>query len=117
VRPASEALVHVAGEWYVFTPMSVGGKPSADFGPPRESLQKLEQITAKADVIAQLEKSWAHGKAQLSSVDASQLTGQYKAWNATLADAAFAMSGDLHEHLGQLISYSRSVGVKPPWSK
>ena len=31
--------------------------------------------------------------------------------------AAFVMSGDMHEHLGQLIAYARSVGVKPPWSK
>jgi hypothetical protein len=117
VRSVSEALMHVVGEWYFFTPMSVGGKPPADFGPPRESLQKLETITTKADVIAQLEKSWAHCKAQLTSVDASQLTGQYKPWNVTLADAAFAMSGDLHEHLGQLIAYARATGVKPPWSK
>jgi uncharacterized damage-inducible protein DinB len=27
------------------------------------------------------------------------------------------MDGDLHEHLGQLIAYARSVGVKPPWTK
>jgi hypothetical protein len=34
-----------------------------------------------------------------------------------LDDAAFIMAGDLHEHLGQLIAYSRMLGVKPPWSK
>jgi len=45
------------------------------------------------------------------------LTGKYKPWGASLPRSAFGMSGDLHEHLGQLISYSRSVGVKPPWSK
>ena len=33
------------------------------------------------------------------------------------AKSAFSMAGDLHEHLGQLITYARSVGVKPPWSK
>jgi len=27
------------------------------------------------------------------------------------------MDGDLHEQLGQLIAYARSVGVKPPWTK
>jgi hypothetical protein len=35
----------------------------------------------------------------------------------TVDAAALAMAGDLHEHLGQMIAYSRSVGVKPPWSK
>jgi hypothetical protein len=27
------------------------------------------------------------------------------------------MSGDLHEHLGQLIAYARMNGIKPPWSR
>jgi len=27
------------------------------------------------------------------------------------------MSGDLHEHLGQLIAYARVNGIKPPWTK
>ena len=117
VRSISEALMHVAAEWYFFTPMSVAGKPPADFGAPRESLPKHEQTTDKAAVLAELDKSWAHCKAQLSAADPAQLTGRYKPWNATLAQAAFGMTGDQHEHLGQLIAYARSVGVKPPWSK
>ena len=38
-------------------------------------------------------------------------------WNVTIEEAAFAMTDDLHEHLGQLIAYARTNGVKPPWSK
>lgn len=117
VRSVSEVLMHVVGEWYFFTPMSVAGKPPADFGPPRESLPKLEKTTAKAQVIAELEKSWTHCKSQLLAADPATLTGKYKPWGASLPQAAFGMSGDLHEHLGQLIAYSRAVGVKPPWSK
>jgi uncharacterized damage-inducible protein DinB len=117
VRSVSEVLMHVVGEWYFFTPMSVAGKPPADFGPPRESLPKLEKTTAKAQVIAELEKSWTHCKGQLTAADPATLTGKYKPWGASLPQAAFGMSGDLHEHLGQLIAYSRAVGVKPPWSK
>jgi len=26
-------------------------------------------------------------------------------------------AGDSHEHRGQLITYARSVGVVPPWSR
>ncbi len=33
------------------------------------------------------------------------LTGKYKPWGMTVDAAAFGMSGDLHEHLGQLIAY------------
>jgi len=117
VRSVSEALMHVASEWYYYAPMSVAGKPPADFGTPREKLPALEKITEKQAVIEQLDKSWAHCKAQLSGVDPAALTGKYKPWGVTLDEAAFGMAGDLHEHLGQLIAYARSVGVKPPWSK
>jgi hypothetical protein len=95
----------------------VSGKAPADFGPPRETLPKLEKIADKTEVLAQLDKAWAHCKAQLADARPAQLTGRYKPWNATLGQAAFVMSGDLHEHLGQLIAYARSVGVKPPWTK
>jgi uncharacterized damage-inducible protein DinB len=117
VRSVSEVLMHLASEWSFYAPMSVGGKPPADFGPPRETLPKLELITAKAEVVAQLEKAWTYGRAQVSSADPSTLTGRYAPWNVTLADAMLGMTGDQHEHLGQLIAYARSIGVKPPWSK
>ena len=117
VRSISEALMHVASEWFFYVPGSIGGKPPADFGVAKETLPKLEKITAKADVIAQLKKSWDHTKGQLAAADAAKLTGKYRPWGITLDQAAFSMSGDLHEHLGQMITYARSVGVKPPWSK
>jgi uncharacterized damage-inducible protein DinB len=117
VRSVSEVLMHLASEWMYYAPMSVGGKPPADFGPPKETLPKLEKITAKADVLAQLDKGWTYGREQLASADPAALTGKYAPWHVTLAEAAFGMTGDQHEHLGQLIAYARSVGVKPPWSK
>lgn len=117
VRSVSEVLMHLAGEWYYYAPMSVAGKAPADFGAPREALPRLEKITRKAEVIDQLNKSWAHGRAQLAGADPATLTGRYKPWGVTIADAGFGMTGDQHEHLGQLIAYARAVGVKPPWSK
>ena len=68
-------------------------------------------------MLDQLTKGWAYYVAQMKQVDASKLTGRYAPWNTTLAEAAFGMTGDQHEHLGQLIAYARSVGVTPPWSK
>jgi uncharacterized damage-inducible protein DinB len=117
VRSISEALMHVAAEWYYYVPSSVAGKPPADFGVPKDAQAKLEKITSKKDVIDQLTKSWAHSRAQLQAADPSKLTGKYKPWGITLDEAAFAMAGDMHEHLGQLIAYARTNGVKPPWSK
>ncbi|MEP6730355.1 MAG: DinB family protein [bacterium] len=117
VRSISEALMHVATEWYFWVPGSVGGGPPADFGTPRETIAAKEKISAKKDVIAELNKSWAHSQAQLAASDPAKLTGAYKPWGFSLPKASYAMAGDLHEHLGQMISYARAVGVTPPWSK
>jgi hypothetical protein len=121
VRSISEVLMHVTGEWYHWAPASMGGKAPAEFGATREQimpkLQELEKTTAKTDVIAAMNKSWTHCRAQILAADPAQMTGIYKPWGVTIDAAALGMAGDLHEHLGQLIAYSRSVGVKPPWSK
>ena len=80
-------------------------------------MQKLEKVTAKADVLAQLEKAWAHCSAALGAADPTRLLGRYEPARMSLARASLRVSGDQHEHLGQLVAYARSVGVKPPWSK
>jgi DinB family protein len=118
VRTISEVFMHVVGEFYYYGPMSIAGKAPADFGAPREKLPALEkQITTKDAVIAELNKSWTHYRKEVVGADVSKLTGKYKPFGVTIDQAAMAMTDDLHEHLGQLIAYSRSVGVKPPWSK
>ena len=118
VRSVSEVLMHVVSEWLFYGPMSVGAKPPEDFGVPKETLPKLEKdYTKKAEVIEQLNKSWTYFAAQLKAADPATLVATYPPWNVTLAEAAFGMTGDQHEHLGQLIAYARSIGVKPPWSK
>ena len=121
VRSISEVFMHVAGEWYHWAPMSVAGRDPAGFPTDRAQtmakLQNLEKTAGKTEVLAELNRSWAHCRAQIQGADPAQLTGKYKPWGVTIDEAAFGMAGDLHEHLGQLIAYSRSVGVKPPWSK
>ena len=118
VRSVSEVFMHIASEWYYYEPKSVGGNPPADFGAPKEAMAKLEKtITAKADVIAELNKAWAYGRAQVAAADPSTLTGPIKPFGLTIDEVAIGFPGDLHEHLGQLIAYARSNGVKPPWSK
>jgi len=118
VRTVSEVFMHIAGEWYFYMPMAFAGKPPADFGAPREKLPALEKTnTTKAAVLAELQKAWTHGRNEIASADASKLTGKYKPFGVAVDEAALVMADDLHEHLGQLIVYARSVGVKPPWSK
>jgi hypothetical protein len=117
VRSVSEVFMHIASEWLYYDPRSVGGNPPADFGAPKDAMAKLETITAKADVIAQLEKAWTYGRAQVAGADPATLTGPIKPWGLTIDQVAIDFTADLHEHLGQLIAYARSNGVKPPWSK
>lgn len=55
----------------------------------------------------------------MTGVEAANLVGVRKIYGRdfTIAQTSLMMSGDLHEHLGQLIAYARSNGVKPPWSR
>jgi len=117
VRSVSEVLMHMTTEWDFYCPQSVGRTPPADYGAPKDKFPAMERITAKDAVLSQMKTSWAYCSAQLKAADPATLTEKYKPWGMTLGDAAFAMTGDGHEHLGQLIAYARSVGVKPPWSK
>ena len=118
VRTISEVFMHVAGEWYFYMPMAFAGKPPAGFTPPKTHLDSLEKtLTTKAQVLAELDKAWAHGRKEIAGADVSKLTGKYKPFNVAIDEAALIMADDLHEHLGQLIVYARSVGVKPPWTK
>ena len=117
VRSVGEVLGHLAGEWSFYLPQSVAKNPPSDFGAPEPALMKIEKIAGKQAMLDQLNRSWTYGRAQLAAADPATLTGNYKPWGVSLAQAAFGMTGDQHEHLGQLIAYARANGVKPPWSK
>src|SRR5712691_13247767 len=117
VRSVSEVLMLAAMEGYSFIPISFGAKP-ADLG-TREEMGKLRTLSDKAQVIAHLNKGFAHAKTALQGLDAATLTGKRKVMgqDMSVTDAALAIGGDLHEHLGQLIAYARTNHIVPPWSK
>ena len=119
VRSVGEAFMHVASEFYVFTPLSYGAQPSPVVGRGREAFQKFEGMSTKADVQKHLKEGFDYMKQQLTTLDPAALTGTKKLFGAdrSIVETSFIMSGDLHEHLGQLIAYARMNGVKPPWSK
>ncbi|HUR35767.1 MAG TPA: DinB family protein [Vicinamibacterales bacterium] len=115
VRSVSEVLVLAASEGYAFVPTSFGGKAGAS----REEMAALRTTTDKAKVIEALNKGFAHAKAELEALDPAQMTGrrQVMGKSASAVDAALAIGGDLHEHLGQMIAYARMNKIVPPWSK
>ena len=115
VRSVAEVLALVASEFNGFVPSAVGGKAGA----PREEMQALAKSTNKAELIAAINKTFEHTKAQFAAADPSTLTGKraIMGQQRSLNDAALMIGGDLHEHLGQLIAYARMNHVVPPWSK
>ena len=119
VRSVGEAFMHVASEFYVFTPMAYGAAPSPVVGRGREAFQKFEGMSTKADVLKHLKEGFAYGRQAVAAVPADSLGVARKLFGAdrTIVETSFLMGGDLHEHLGQLIAYARVNGVKPPWSK
>jgi len=117
VRTVSQVFMHMAGEWLYLCPKSVGGRPPADFNPPGEAMRKLEAITTKAEVVAQLTKSWAYCRSALSAIDPAKLIPDSLPAKMGFPRVVLLVSGDQHEHVGQLIAYARSIGVTPPWSQ
>ena len=117
VRSVSEVFMLAAMEGYGFIPRSFGGKP-ASLGTPDE-VKKLQALTDKTQIIDHLKKGFAYAKDQLTAMDPATLTGKKTVMgNQMSASAAmFAIGGDLHEHLGQMIAYARMNHVVPPWSK
>ena len=81
---------------------------------------KLEKsISGKEKVIAIVTRAFAAVDEPIKSTSAAGLNAP-----AMFFDRKTSMGGlqlravaHLHEHLGQLIAYARSVGVVPPWSQ
>ena len=111
--------MHAASEFYVYSPMAYGATPSPVISKERGAMQKFEQMSTKPDVLKHLEAGFAYAKTTLNGLDPSTLTGKKQIFggNYNIIETSFGMVDDLHEHLGQLIAYSRMNGVKPPWSK
>jgi uncharacterized damage-inducible protein DinB len=119
VRSIGEVFKHVASEYYVFAPLAYGAARSPVIGRGQEAFQKFEAQSTKADAQKHLQEGFAYMKQAIEGLDAAAITGTQKIFGGdrTILETSLVMSGDLHEHLGQLIAYSRMNGIKPPWSK
>jgi uncharacterized damage-inducible protein DinB len=119
VRSIGEAFMHVASEFYVYAPMAYGAARSPVIPRGQDSFKNFEAKSTKADVVKHLNEGFAYTKQTVQGVDAAAITGKQKLFGGdrTIIETSFAMTDDLHEHLGQLIAYARMNGVTPPWSK
>ena len=73
----------------------------------------------RAQVVAELEKSFAFLKKSMTAMPDAQLGAPLEVFGQKMTNRALWISTTthLHEHLGQMIAYARSTGVTPPWSK
>jgi len=119
VRSVGEVFMHVASEYYVYAPMAYGAPRSAVIPRGPDAFKTFESKSTKADVMKHLKEGFAYTKQQIEGLDPAAITGTHKLFGGdrTIIETSFAMTDDLHEHLGQLIAYARSNGVVPPWSK
>jgi uncharacterized damage-inducible protein DinB len=109
IRSISEVYMHIAG-WNYYLSTFIGAK-AQPFGGDYE-----KTITRKADVVAELKKSFEHLR---TAVDrAGDLDKPVKVMGATMTTRSVMMTmlNHLHEHLGQSIAYARMNSVVPPWS-
>jgi uncharacterized damage-inducible protein DinB len=119
VRSVGEVFMHVASEYYVYTPMSFGAERSPVIAKGQPAMEAFEKMSTKEDVLKHLKAGFAYATTAVNGLDPSTLTGKKKLFGGeyTIVETSLGMAADMHEHLGQLIAYARVNGIKPPWSK
>lgn len=120
VRSVGEVFKHVTADNYLI-PMIGGVKAPAESGfTDFNSAGAYESKKMSRDqIIADLEKSFAHIETNLSAVSDAKLKEKVDIFGTpgTVQGLWVLATTHLHEHLGQMIAYARSNGVVPPWSR
>jgi uncharacterized damage-inducible protein DinB len=114
-RSVSELFLHVAAANYGIPTMMTGTSPAPGF--QREGFEK--STTDKAQIIAQLNKSFEYAKAAVSKMSNADFAKAEKKLgpDANDGDVIYILVTHNHEHLGQSIAYARVNGVTPPWTE
>jgi len=120
IRSIGEVLKHVSSDNYLI-PALLGTSADASTGITKDykTAQAYEaRKMTKDQTIAELQKSFVHLKKAMNATTAATLTAPVTFFGQpyTAQKAWVGGTTHLHEHLGQLIAYARSNGVKPPWS-
>jgi DinB family protein len=119
VRTVGEVFKHVASEYYTYAPVSFGATRSPVIPRTKEGFAAFEAASSKEEALKHLREGFAFARQSIASLDGASLAGRKKIFGGdhTIIETTTGVTDDLHEHLGQLIAYSRMIGVAPPWSK
>jgi len=110
VRSISEVFMHIAGGNY-FLSTFLGAEA------PKMNGDMEKSVTRKADVIAELKRSFEHLRNAVNAVGDLEKPVKMFGTQTTHRGVLVTMLSHLHEHLGQSIAYARMNGVVPPWSR
>ena len=117
-RSFHDVFAHIAAEGNTETAMFGRPLPAgsvADFDAEEARLGKLPDD----QLIAAMDRSMQSLSATLAGLTRSKMNTSITYYGqATLPRIATTYTlNDLHEHLGQLVSYARTNQIVPPWSK
>jgi uncharacterized damage-inducible protein DinB len=121
VRSAGEVLMHVAADNYLLpvmmgVPAPAATKITSDY----KTAQAFEQQKLdKAATLAALAASFDHLEKAVASIPESRMNDKLQVFGQETTVRGFLLMSTTHlsEHLGQMIAYSRSNKVTPPWSR
>jgi uncharacterized damage-inducible protein DinB len=110
VRSVSEVYMHIAGGNY-FLATFLGADA------PKMNGDMEKTVTKKAEVIAELKKSFEHLRAAVNKVEDLEAPVKMFGNTTTRRGVLMTVHGHLSEHLGQSVAYARMNNVVPPWSR
>ena len=122
VRSTAEVFVHIAGDNY-FLPALTGVTPPPGTGIDAKDFKSVarfeERHRTRDEIISELSASFAHLKRSIQeTLDAGiENRPRLSVRKITTREHWITTLTHLHEHLGQLIAYTRMNNVTPPWSK
>jgi hypothetical protein len=118
VRSVREVLILLTSEGLGF-PTQWGSPPPAGVNPDREAEAARLQGLSKAELIAELGRGFDHIVGAVSGMDDATRAQEIRFFGqqVSTSGAILMATGDMHEHLGQLIAYARMNRIVPPWSR
>jgi hypothetical protein len=131
VRSNSNVILHVAMNNYMLLDMMgrqvpeelykelPATEPARQRAIFQQNFKWENQKLSKQKVIEMAERAFAAAEIPLKDTPAADLNkpAMFGERKTTIGGLQLRMVAHLHEHLGQLIAYARSIGVVPPWSQ
>lgn len=121
VRSVSEVFMHTVGTNLLILP-GLGAPMPEGVEIPEAGVFALfaqweGEVTSKEEVIEWLKKSFEYAQANVGAIEDLEAESQLFGFPATKRAYILIILSHAHEHLGQAISYTRSMGLVPPWSR